>query len=272
LLSTAAVALLGLLVGYLVTVLAIFPPQRMASGLTEVPDLVGLTADEARRRAERSGLTYEETDGFHHEMPTGTVVAQEPLAGQRAGPGSPVRVTLSLGARTRPVPDVVGLSETQARAVMQRAGFVSDVIRVDADAAVGQVVDTHPDPGTVLETPGNVRLIVSAGPSRVRVPELLTLSVDEVSEALNRMGLRLGEVSEDTASLAAPGTVLRQSPEPGTEVARGAVVSVTVAITPPQVEPADTLLQPADTINQLSDTTAVSAAATEGNEDVDGPR
>lgn len=251
--TAAAAAVLGLSLGYAITALFVFPPHNLAADLTRVPDVVGRTVEEARRRAEREDLALEEVLGIHHAQPPGTVVAQEPLAGQMTPPGSPVRVTVSLGPPERPVPDVVGLSREQAETILIQAGFEVEVLRVDASADVGQVVGTRPVPGTPVGLPGGVRLLVSAGASTVRVPDLAMLSLTEADLTLRRLGLRLGEVAEDSASLAAPGTIMSQSPVAGDEAARGASVSVTVAIAPPPV--VDSTLLPTDTNSVLPDTT-----------------
>jgi serine/threonine-protein kinase len=261
--TTAGAAALGLFVGYLVTVLFVFPPHNVAADLTRVPDVVGRTVDEARRRTEREDLAFEEALGIHHARPVGTVVAQEPLAGQMAAPGSPLRVTVSLGPPERPVPDVVGLSREQAEMILLQAGFEVDVTRVDASADVGQVVGTRPAPGTPVELPGRVRLLVSAGASTVQVPDLAMQSLTEAEATLRRLGLRLGEVAEDSASLAAPGTVLGQSPLAGDQAARGARVAVTVAIAP--MPAADSTLPPADTGGVEPDTASTRADTTIAN-------
>jgi serine/threonine-protein kinase len=252
--TVAVVALLGFLIGYLITTVAFLPAQDVASGLVRVPDVVGSTADEAQAAIQSARLEYGEAAGLDHSLPSGTVVAQEPLAGQVASPGSAVEVTLSLGARQRPVPDVVGLNRGQAELVLARAGYSSDVIWVDADDDVGKVVGIRPAPGTPLEVPGSVRLIVSAGSLTPDVPDLSASSLDEARSTLERMGLRLGDVTERADSLVAPGTVLDQSPQPGSLVDRGAVVAVVVAIAPSPIQPVDSMALPVDTLDAQADT------------------
>lgn len=237
--SIVGVALGGFLIGYLLSALIAFPSQRAAAALTVVPNVVGRTSDDARRIVERWELRYEEAAALHHTEPSGVVVAQDPLAGQMTHPGSTVHVTLSLGRKERPVPDVVGLSRRQAEIALKQAGYESDILHVDADADVGQVVGTRPNAGTVLALPGRVRLLVSAGPAMVGVPDLSNRSVAEAEAALERVGLRLGDVRQDASSFAAPGTVLDQRPAAGTLVERATRVRVTVAIVPPPA-PADT--------------------------------
>jgi serine/threonine-protein kinase len=236
----AGLALAGLLLGYLISALFLFPTQNTAGELTRVPRVIGLPAEEARQAIEGAGLAYEEGPGLHGRHPAGTVVAQDPLPGQMAGPGSAVTVTLSLGPRLFPVPDVIGLSYAQAETALVRAGFESEVVWIDADAEVGQVIGTRPPAGTPIQLPGKVRVVASAGPRTVAVPDLVTRSLTEAEAMLKRLGLRLGSVGEDSVSQAAPGTVLTQRPAAGTVVARATRVNVTVAVAPEAGVPGDT--------------------------------
>jgi serine/threonine-protein kinase len=230
----------GFLGGYLASVFVLFPSQGSATDLITVPELVGREGEGARELLIERGLEYVEATALHHpEAPVGTVVAQSPLPGQMSRPGASVRVTLSLGARQRAVPDVEGLSQRQAEIVMERAGFRTDVSRVDAEAEVGEVVSTEPAAGTEVRLPSRVHLLVSAGPPRVEVPDLANRSLSEAQAMVERLGLRLGSVERDWASQAAPGTVIGQAPSAGRVVDRGRRISVTVAAVPP-VEPGDT--------------------------------
>ncbi len=238
--TTVAIAVAGLLIGYVVAAVAIFPPANTAGDLVRAPDVVGRTGEEARQRLERAGLEYREVAVFHHEAAAGTVLAQEPLAGQRVRQGSTVEVTVSLGPKGRSVPDVMGLNHQQAEVALTRSGYTSELAWVDADADVGKVVGTRLAPRSPLEQAGKVRLFVSAGPPRVAVPNLITRSLAEADAELGRLGLRLGTVRRDSASLAAPGTVLTQSPASGTVVERATPVAVTVAQESRLGEPADT--------------------------------
>ncbi len=227
-----AVAASGLIIGYGVAAVAVFPSGGVEGDLTRVPDLVGRSADEARQRVERAGLVYNEAAGLEHLAAAGTVLAQEPLAGQVADPGSTVDVTLSQGPRRRPVPNLLGLRHPQAQSVLARAGYRTELVWVDADEDVGAVVDTRPAPGTPLEQEATVAIVVSAGLPRVAVPDLISLSLVEAQRDLERLALRLGTVGRDSASLAAPGTILGQSPAAGTVVERATRIRVTVATDP----------------------------------------
>lgn len=224
---TAAVLLVGLGLGYVISALFFFPARNLAADLERVPDVVGEPAEEARASIESRDLVYREGATFYHEAAKGTVLAQEPLPGQMAQPGSEVAVTLSLGPRMGAVPDVVGLAHEQAELVLEGAGYSRELIWVDDATRRGQVVGTRPAPGTPIELSGEVKVLVSAGPPFVQVPELTSRTLTAVEESLDRLGLKLGDVTEEVGS-AAPGTVIAQNPAAGTEVARGTEVAVTV--------------------------------------------
>jgi len=228
-LVSSGVVLGGLAIGYLISALFLFPTRNLAADLERVPDVVGESEAEARATIEGRGLVYEEGSVFYHPAEKGTVIAQEPLAGQMAQPGSKIAVTLSLGPRMGAVPDVVGLAHEQAELVIEGAGFAAELVWVDDETARGRVVGTRPAAATPIELAGEIKLLVSAGPPLVEVPELSSRPLADVRETLERLGLRLGTVTE-SAGGGTPGTVLDQNPAAGTEVARGTEVTVTVAV------------------------------------------
>lgn len=241
----AALAVLAALVGagYLVSAFLVFPasaPEAAAGEVVEVPDLVGLTAEEARSALDGKRLDYLLTSEMPHpEAPEGAVVAQSPLPGQFARPGAPVEVTLSLGPERRTVPDLRGLSDRQARIVLERLGFRTSVDTAQGELERGRVMATRPSAGSEVEVPHQVTVLVSRGPRVADVPELVGLHVDDVPARLRERGFRLGEVTYDAEAFAAPGRVIGQSPAPGYSLRAGGRVSVRVAGSAPEM-PADT--------------------------------
>ena len=87
---------------------------------------------------------------------------------------------------------------------------------------------------TVYELRASRRIVLESMESGTR-------SLAEARETLERIGLRLGAIGQDSASLAAPGTVLAQKPRAGRVVERATRIAVTVAIAPALDEPGDTV-------------------------------
>lgn len=223
--------------GYLISAEWLFPasgPQAAAGEVTEVPDMVGLSAEDARAALTGAGLEYRvRSEMPHRDAPEGAVVAQSPLPGQYARPGAPVEVTLSEGPRRRLVPDLRGLSGRQGRIVLERLGFGASVDTAPSEVERGRVVGTRPEAGSERTLPSDVTVVVSRGPEVSDVPELVGLHVDDVEERLGETGFRLGEVSYDPEAFSAPGRVIGQTPAPGYALREGGRVSISVAGAPP---------------------------------------
>lgn len=219
-------------VGYLAASQWLFPASSAteSSQLIEVPDLVGLTAEEAREALGTADLEYRlGSEVPHRRAPEGAVLAQSPLPGQFARPGAPVSVTLSLGPERRVVPDLRGLSDRQGAIVLERLGFQTERDSANSAAERGRVVATRPETGTELSLPAEVTIVVSRGPDVAEVPELVGLHVDDVEARLEASDLRLGEVQYDPEARAAPGRVVGQSPNPDFALRSGGRVSIRVA-------------------------------------------
>jgi len=76
--------------------------SRVAQGI-EVPDLTGLTIDEARDRVARRGLTIGSVSVRSSDrMPADTVLSQEPPAGTRLAPGMPLSLVIADAPRVNP--------------------------------------------------------------------------------------------------------------------------------------------------------------------------
>ena len=226
--------------GYLAAAQWAFPGGRVEedSSLVKVPELVGLTVDEAQGRLERLGLEYTVRSGVtHHLAPEGAVLSQDPLPGQYARPGAPIYVSLSRGPELHVLPDVSGLSERQAAIVLERLGYDVAVERITHTIEGGKAVQTRPEAGTELAVPAEVTLVVSGGRPVVQVPELVGRHVDDARAALSGASLELGAITYDAQALEAPGRIVGQYPPAGYSLREGGAVEVRVAGDVNRVDP-----------------------------------
>jgi membrane peptidoglycan carboxypeptidase len=131
------------------------------------------------------------------------------------------------------VPDVVGLSVHDARALVVKATFTPIVREVDASAPPGTVVKQSPAGGTSAPLGSGVTLTVSngkgkAGHERVSVPDVVGMSEKDAVKALKSAGL-VGSVQQvDVTDPKQDGIVLSQSPSAGELVRSGSTVVITV--------------------------------------------
>ena len=127
------------------------------------------------------------------------------------------------------VPDVVGSVEQLAVQQIRDAGLKELVERRPNDDGVkaGMVFEQDPQPGDRIERGNFVTIVVSTGPSKVRVPDVLGESRDQAVSELTAAGLKANVVPVN--SLEDVNTVLATAPKAGTEVIVGTSIRVNVS-------------------------------------------
>lgn len=105
-----------------------FPPTPQIRWPTvRVPDVVGRPVGEAERVLGEAGFAAV-VEEVPSKEPAGTVVGQSPRGGARVTLGTTVNLQVSTGKAPRTkVPDVVGMTEPQAKAALRNAGFAISV-------------------------------------------------------------------------------------------------------------------------------------------------
>jgi eukaryotic-like serine/threonine-protein kinase len=228
------VALLAAAVAALVA-FALTRPSHVA-----VPNVIGQDQTAARQALEGKGFEVS-IKAVPSGAPRNQVVEQDPipteLGGGKADEGSTVTLSVSSGPAIVAVPDVAGLSASDATKRLEKRGFKTTT-RDEFSSAVpkGRAIATEPAAGTQLSTSQVVTVVISRGTNRVEVPSVVGLDDQAALAALQDAGLAGVLVQRD--STLAEGEVLSQSPGAGKLVARGSQVTIfasTGAITVPDV-------------------------------------
>ena len=128
-----------------------------------VPDVSGLAASLAQRLIVAAGLAATQVESVQAASTPGITMMTRPPAGSVLASGAPVTVVVSRGAPTIPVPDLLGMSQGDARTRVEMEGLQLGSVtrRRTANANPGTVVAQQPAAGT-LAAPGTVVDIVVA--------------------------------------------------------------------------------------------------------------
>jgi serine/threonine-protein kinase len=112
-------------------------------------------------------------------------------------------------ARYESAPRLVGMSETNALAEAEAAGFEFKVANraFSETAPLGTVMTTDPEPGNRVLPGALIRGTVSKGPERHPVPDLVGKTTSEAMEALRKERLKVGKVTRDWSQTIAKGHV-----------------------------------------------------------------
>ena len=217
-------------IGYLATMIWLFPAP-VVSADRPTPRVLELPRAEALDTLVRVGLRGRvvETED-HPTLSSGTVIWQDPPPGIVVPEGTVVRLTVSSGASSHPIPDVTGLETSLAREVIETAGFrVRGLDSIAALADPGTIVATRPRAG-VARVPGTaLTLVVSRGPANIIVPDLRGLTHSEAWERLEVVGLTAGRVTTRNVRDGTEGLIIDQRPAPGTLSPKGGRVNLVFA-------------------------------------------
>jgi beta-lactam-binding protein with PASTA domain len=210
----------------------VFPPGAPpADG--RVPNVIGLSFDVASQRLQQAGFKVQRGEmRFQDAAPKLSVIQMTPDQGSREPLGTPVTLDLSAGPRMGVVPNVVGMSPTQADSAITAGGFTTapDTVMQASDQPVGSVIASRPAGGMKAAVPSAVTLIVSAGPATISVPDLAGRTIVEARVLLEQLGLSLGDVTIlNGGGGQSQASVVQQNPAAGTLVPAGAHVTVSVS-------------------------------------------
>jgi serine/threonine-protein kinase len=202
-----------------------------------VPDLTGLTQDQARQKLQSVGLQLSQeapaTQTVNDQNQVGKIVSQNPAANAQAQPGSTVTITLGSPPQTVSVPNEVGKQYDDARSDLAGKGFKVKKETVPNSAPQGQVVDMNPAADTQVAQNTTVTLSVSDGSqAKISLPDLTGMTQQEAQQTLQGEGWT-GNFNVTTAQNppldpTRDGTIKSQNPDPNTQINRNQTVSIVV--------------------------------------------
>jgi serine/threonine-protein kinase len=202
----------------------------------EIPKVEGLTFDEAQRVLTDAGFTNFADPGLetHDLIPAERVIRTEPGAGD--GPQDTsiaIKIVLSAGRETVPVPNVLNQDATAASSVLSDEGFVVATREEPSpDVPEGRVINTDPAPNTNAAAGSTVTIIVSSGPEEMAVPNVIGRTESSAISRLETDGFEV-TVTIQSSTAANDGRVISQSPASGELAGVGSTVTITVGVFEP---------------------------------------
>jgi serine/threonine-protein kinase len=203
----------------------------------QVPSLDGLTVEQATSTLQGYELRLGAQTPATSDRPAGTIIAQQPAAGESIEPSQSVNVTVSGGLEQVTVPQLVALTSVEAvRIALQDASLALGAVKQkNSQQPAGYVLSQDPPEGTQVDAGTSVNITVSSG--LVKVPNVKGSSEAQARSDLAQLGFDVQVVELEDGSVA-PGTVLAQSPQGGELLPRGSIVTITISTyTPPPPTP-----------------------------------
>jgi len=203
----------------------------MGEELFEVPDLSGMTENDAIRALRDAGFELDTIEReYNAAVPEGQVISTSPAVGGSFPSGTPVTIVVSRGTELKRVPSVVGKTQAEADSTLKGEGFAVKVTEEFSDTvAQGTVIRQSPEAGVSLEVGSEVTIVVSKGVESIEVPGVIDMTEDEAISTLEDAGF---DVLVNYQESPDDGIVLYQDPVPGATAQRGDRVTIWVGQTP----------------------------------------
>lgn len=209
---------------------------KASQNILAVPQVEKMFFENAKAALVLSGLELEKkSESFSEDVPQNYIISQEPKAGTQIAKGSMVEAVVSKGKEISPivaVPNLIGLNISDATKIINEASLkISDTLNEPSDFfEPGIVTFQDPPPGKEIKINEAVKLKISSGKNIVMVPNIIGYDYLYVISQLEAMGLNVN-IKRVPSTDSLPGKVLRISPEAGTKVKEGDLISIYIATT-----------------------------------------
>jgi len=188
-----------------------------------VPDLVGKDVVSALEILTDLQLnTKVNRSEYNQKFPKNHVTFQEPEAGSEIKRDRDVRIIISKGAKNILMPNIVTLSEQQARMIIEENGITRGRLSHTYSSAVEKdhVIVQVPTAATMITRGAPVDILVSLGPRPVKyvMPDLSGHLFDRAVLMIESANLTVGNIRSRFDKQKTRNTIVRQEPLAGYSV------------------------------------------------------
>ena len=204
------------------------PKEPDLSEYIEVPDLTGMTLEEAEYAINDAGFKPGTTSEKNSNSPQGMVIDQVPSACSLAIPGAAIDITVSKIIYVE-MPNIVGLDIDSGEQVLINSQLEVGVItEQSSNSTSGTILIQSIEAGTttLIGTPVD---IVIAARETVEVPGLIGKKLDMAKYLIRSAKLKPGNIVKQVSTEKAD-TVLEQDPPADTAVLDGESVDMVISI------------------------------------------
>ncbi len=216
----------------LIGIIAFAVTQCNKNADTRVPNVLGLTLEQAEQSIKASGFEIGDVSTEFSETEKGKVIDQDPVANMMKPKGSKINLVISGG--TEPpkevaVPDISNLTAAEAEAKIKEAGLIPQAGEsvFDEQVEVGRVVSQSPAAGATVKEGDTITYVTSKGVESIEIPDVIGSSQADATQTLEAAGFSVSV--KESQSDKAKGTVIAVDPKAGGKADRGSTVTITVS-------------------------------------------
>jgi len=212
------------------TYLALFSWGRTKE--VQIPNLQGLTKEEAEQKAKESKLKIEVSEEkYHLEVPEGQIIEQDPKYqdNYKIKEGRTIKVVISKGQEIVEMPKVVGKTRDEATKMLKEVGLEVKVEEeFSDDVEKNYITKQEVAEGEKIAAGTTVTIYSSMGIEQVQVPDLSGKTESEAKSAISSAKLKWKSTDKTSDSSKPNGVVVNQSISSESMVDKNTEITITV--------------------------------------------
>jgi serine/threonine-protein kinase len=195
-----------------------------------VPDVQGQPSADAIATLQNRGFSIRTQQKPDSSVPPDHVINTEPDADTSVAAGDEITLNVSTGPEQREVPDVSGLSYTDAVRRLTDAGFerFRQTTSTSLPEQTDRVLSTVPPANQTSAITNEITVVVGKGPATAIVPECVGQTAEVCQQILGASGFTK-TVPVEVDSTTAAGQVVGVEPAPGQTVPQDTVIQIQVS-------------------------------------------
>ncbi|MFA8437548.1 Stk1 family PASTA domain-containing Ser/Thr kinase [Pueribacillus sp. YX66] len=195
-----------------------------------VPDVTGLTYEEAVKELQDRNLVPVKEEEHSNEVEEDRIIRQSPSPDSMVKERSEVTIVVSVGKEKKVIENYVGMSKNNVERLISNLDF-EDVewIEVKSDEPAGTILEQTPEEGEeVVIEETTLILKYSNGIQTVTIDNLIGMTKKAAESYLKDKGLKV-DISEQYSDKVDKNHVISQAPEPFVEVKKGSTVKLVIS-------------------------------------------
>ena len=229
----AIVVLTGIILFFLFN--SILMPLYVQKGkTTKVPDVIGLSFEDAKQKIKEAGLDPKEAEYKNDKRyKVGTITLQNPIAESEVKQGRGVYLTISGGEELVDVPNLRGKSLREAVFNLEKFNLKLGTISYEPSEEffANTIIRQEISPGAKIRGGNSINVTVSQGRSAEKhlVPDVTLKTLNEAEKIFIDSGFRIGKTTYQTNIDILPNTILEQYPRAGELLKLGESIDLIIA-------------------------------------------
>lgn len=229
-----------IIIGAIVMIIALLSGIVFGSGLLSgsgttsnkvtVPDIVGMTFDNAKKELEKLGLNIKVVETIESDKEENTILEMNPIGNTEAKKGDTIEVKVSGGVAKIKVPDLRDYEINYIKDLLTQKGLEWNITeQYSENIKSGYLIKQYPERDKEVTKGTVIELTISKGPEikLVSVSNYLGKNVDAAKSDLEALGLIVTIEEQATDRESENGIVLSQTIESGSKISVGSKIKLT---------------------------------------------